>query len=99
MHHRLTSAVSRLCSSVPRHVVVTASAWISRIVSAAMQLIVVRILIQSLGIESYAVFALLYGLAGWYLLADFGLGFSLQNLISERRQRGEEDSDLVLSGP
>jgi O-antigen/teichoic acid export membrane protein len=66
-------------------------------VIAASQLVVVRILLRSLGTEHYAVFALLYGLSGWYLLADCGVGFSIQNLISERRKRGGREPDLVLS--
>jgi O-antigen/teichoic acid export membrane protein len=82
---------------LPRHILVTASAWVSRVVIAVVQLLVVRILIQSLGTQLYAVFALLYGLAGWYLLVDFGIGFSVQNSISERRRLGKDDSDLVLT--
>lgn len=83
---------------IPVYLWVAASAWISRIVSATVQLIAVRYLIQSLGIEQYSTFALLGAVTAWAALADFGLGYSLQNYLSERRALGEESLSLVAAG-
>ena len=78
-----------------RHHLVTASAWLSRVVAVGFQLASVRVLTSALGLEQYAVFALLASLAGWYLLADFGVGVSLQNGISEARATDRPYDALV----
>ena len=80
---------------VPRHLLVAGSAWGSRIVTAVVQLVSVRILMQILGLDGYAAFALLAGLVGWFSLSDFGMGTSLQNYISERRASDSDYEDLI----
>lgn len=82
-------------SRIPRHILVAMSAWGSRVVIAAVQLTLIRVSVQGLGTESYAVFAVLYALSGFYLLSDLGLGFSVQNSISERRALGNEYGRLL----
>ena len=82
-------------NKIPAHIVVTASAWISRIIIAGVQLVSVRILLQSLGDEKYAVFALLSGLTGWFLLADLSIGYSAQNFVSETRAKNEGPTEIV----
>ena len=79
-------------------ILVTASAWASRIVTVLAQLICIRILIDYLGVNQYAVFALLTGLAGWFMVADFGTGVSVQNHISERRAKHQPYDELVAMG-
>lgn len=71
--------------SVPTHLLVAASAWSSRLIMAFVQFASIRVLINGLGIEQFAIFALLTALMGWYMLADMGIGLSLQNHISKRR--------------
>ena len=73
-----------------RHVVVAASGWGSWLISVAVQVAMIRVVVQTLGAERYAAFAVLYALNGWFVLADLGLGFSLQNSISSSiaRARG-----------
>jgi O-antigen/teichoic acid export membrane protein len=60
-------------------------------------LLTIRVLTQCLGTEQYAVYSVLVGLQGWFLLADFGLGASVQNHISERRAHSES-YDQVIAG-
>ncbi|HUX65240.1 MATE family efflux transporter [Sulfuricella sp.] len=81
---------------VPRHLLVAASAWASRIVMAFVQLASIRVLMSGLGIEQYAAYALLAALMGWFMLADFGIGLSLQNHISERRSKTEQYDDYII---
>lgn len=80
----------------PRHLLVAASAWASRIVMAFVQFASIRVLMNGLGIEQYAIFALLAALMGWFMLADMGIGVSLQNHISGRRSRSEPYDDYVV---
>lgn len=65
---------------------------------AVVQLVSVRLLLQNLGLEGYAVFALLTGLQGWFLLSDLGLGVSLQNQVSEVRARATSTAPMLLAG-
>jgi O-antigen/teichoic acid export membrane protein len=83
--------------NVPRHLLVASSAWVSRIIMALVQLASIRVLVGGLGLEQYAVFALLTGLMGWFLLADMGIGLSLQNYISGRRAKAEAYDDYVVA--
>ena len=82
---------------IPKHLLVAASAWASRIIMALVQLASVRILMNSLGLESYAIFALLTGLTGWFMLADLGIGVSVQNYISESRAKNQPYDDLIAT--
>lgn len=84
-------------SGIPAHLVVAATAWGSRVVTAVVGLFTIRILIQALGTELYAVYAVLGGLQGWYLLTDLGIGNSLQNHISERRAQGRAYGDFIIT--
>ncbi len=65
---------------------------------ALVQLFSIRILLEGLGVERYAVFMLLNAFIAWYMLADMGVGASLQNHMSEERAReGDEAKYQVLS--
>ncbi len=92
----MTQAVSGARPArIPRHLLVAGSAWASRVVTAVIQLASVRILMQTLGLDAYAAFALLAGLIGWFGLSDLGMGTSLQNHISERRAAERSYEDLI----
>lgn len=83
---------------IPQHLVVTGSAWISRVVIALVQLLSIRILLDGLGVEQYAVFVLLNSFIAWYMLADMGVGVSLQNYMSEGRAKEQDERKyLALS--
>ena len=91
------ASLTRTRVVIPRHILVAVSGWASRVVSALVQLISVRLLLANLGIEEYAVFALLTGLQGWFLLADLGIGFSTQNHLSEARSRAESSMGILAA--
>lgn len=80
-----------------KHLLVAGSAWLSRIVMALVQLASIRVLMGALGIEQYAMFALLMGLLQWYMLSDVGLGISTQNRISECRARETSYDGFVVT--
>lgn len=79
-------------------ITVVGSAWLSRIVTACISLISIRVLLDGLGSGQFAVFVVLNSLMAWYTLADFGVGSSLQNYISEQRTKGKDYSTYVIAG-
>jgi O-antigen/teichoic acid export membrane protein len=83
-------------ANLPRPILLAGAAWTSRIVTAFALLASVRVLIDSIGLESYAVFTLLTGLTGWFALADMGIGVSVQNHISELRAKNQSYEDLIF---
>lgn len=81
--------------SIPVHIIVAGCAWTSRGITAISQLIIIRMLTDFLNEDMYAVFVLLTGLMGWYMLADMGVGFSLQNYISELRAKQKNYNSYI----
>lgn len=77
----------RQVSVMSHHVWTSLSGWASRSVIALSQLVAIRVMAPYLGIDDYAVFAILAGLAGWFALADFGVAAGLQNTIAGLRAR------------
>lgn len=67
------------------NLLIVSSAWIAKIANAVAVLLVIRIITSSLGTDYASVFIILTGLLGWYMLADIGIGSSIQNFISESR--------------
>ena len=80
------------------HQWVVLSAWAGKVVTAVIQIAVIRLMIERVGVDVYAGVALLTGLAGWYALADIGIGNSLQNYISEQRAKEQASDGLICSG-
>ncbi|MDZ7324868.1 MATE family efflux transporter [Kosakonia sacchari] len=78
-----------LLKKIPAHLLIAASSWMSRIVSAIIQIACIKIIINILGSNGYAAFVLLSALIAWGALADLGVGSALQNYISERRAAGK----------
>jgi len=76
--------------NIPNHYFVTASAWVSRISIAVIQIFTIRTLFIYLGQEKYAAYIIIYSLLPWCNLADFGIGTALQNYISESRVKGKD---------
>jgi O-antigen/teichoic acid export membrane protein len=62
-----------------------------------VQLATVPLLVSYLGMEQYAVVAIVQSLSAWFLLTDLGIGASLQNLLSEARAKGEETGHILAS--
>jgi len=53
---------------------------------------------DGLGSEQFAIFIILNSLISWYALADYGIGVSLQNHISEQRVKERDYSTYILAG-
>ncbi len=74
-----------MTEKIPNHILVAFSSWVGRIITAFIQLYLIKTLISILGVNEYAVFSIITGIMGWFMLFDFGIGSSLQNYISEHR--------------
>jgi O-antigen/teichoic acid export membrane protein len=77
---------------------VTGGGWAGRGIQILAQLVSVRILTEGLGTSGYGAFAVLAGLQGWFLLADLGIGISIQNYLSENRARDVPVDDILFTG-
>lgn len=84
-----------MLKNIPPYLLVTASAWGNRIITAGVQLVSIRLLLQGLGTEQYAIYLLLVSLAGWYGLLEFGLSASLQNFVAEQRAKAESYAAFI----
>lgn len=82
--------------SLPRHLLVAGSTWLSRIVTAAVSFFVVRLLTDLLGAEGYAAYSVLAGLLGWFSLGDFGLSSAVQNRVAQRRAAGTAYGAVIV---
>lgn len=76
--------------------VTTLTGVISKLVTALSQIGSIYLINLYGGVESYALFGVLTGMIGWYLLADFGIGNAIQNKISALSARNENSNDLVF---
>lgn len=82
---------------IPVHWWVIISAWGSRFISIATQLLSIRIIIELIDEKHYAVFVLLSALMNWIIyLLDMGISNHLQNAISTRRANKESYADLIF---
>ncbi|MEI7085376.1 MATE family efflux transporter [Pectobacterium versatile] len=75
---------------IPNHFLIAASSWGAKLVVALVQVASIHYLLDMMGENGYAAFVLLSGLLVWGGIADFGIGSSLQNYISESRAKNED---------
>lgn len=87
----------RASGLIPRHLYVAAVSWVSQVLLAVVQLMIIPVLSVELGADSYAVFAIMTSLVLWFSLADFSLGYSVQNFVSEARAKGESYDEYVFN--
>jgi O-antigen/teichoic acid export membrane protein len=85
----------KLSAKFPTHLIVAASGWLGRGTEAVVQLVSITLLLSYLGIENFAIFALLISLTVWFNLLDLGIGPSIQNFLSEA-QASQEPPEEVL---
>ncbi|MDR2252013.1 MAG: MATE family efflux transporter [Endomicrobium sp.] len=89
--------IKTLIKQLPRHWVVASSAWISKVIVSLVQIVTIRTLLSYLGEERYAIYVIAFSLTLWFNLVDFGLGFSLQNFISESRAKKESYEKYIIA--
>ncbi|MDR2457181.1 MAG: MATE family efflux transporter [Clostridiales Family XIII bacterium] len=90
-------SIKTFVNRMPGHWAVASSAWLSKIVVSFIQITSIRTLLSYLGEEKYAMYIIAFSLTAWFGLADFGLGFSLQNFISEARAKKESHEKYIIA--
>lgn len=75
---------------MPRHILITMYSWGGRLISIICSLYSLKIITRLLGIDNYSVYVILSNIVTWAMLCDFGLGYALQNYISESRSKGQD---------
>jgi O-antigen/teichoic acid export membrane protein len=83
----------------PLHLLVAATAWLSRIVASSAQLLSIGLLLPVLGKTDFALYAIVVSLSGWFALSEFGLGSAIQNQISESRVLNRALPDVIRLVP
>ena len=76
-----------------RYAIVVAS-WSGRLVSLAVQLLLLPLLLKILGDQKFSVYQIILSLLGWIMLCSLGIGPALNNLISEMVAKGEPEHDV-----
>lgn len=76
---------------------VVLSAWVSRLAAAAAMMFSVRVLSNSLTPADYATFIVIGGLIGWFALGDFGLGYAIQNTVTNKTSARDSAASEILS--
>lgn len=79
------TVIASLLARLPSHLLVAMSNWSARAISLGAQLVSLPLLTSSLGEVDFAAYSVLVSLMAWFQLADFGLGSSVQNAISQSR--------------
>ncbi|MFZ4762145.1 MAG: MATE family efflux transporter [Alphaproteobacteria bacterium] len=98
MQQKLAALVARVFSS-PEAGMTAIVGIVNRLVTAMVQFLTIRLFTDMLEVEHYAPLAVVTtGLLAWYMLADAGLGASLQNFISEARAKANSYDDFVVTG-
>lgn len=68
-----------------KHYTVAIIGWCAKIISIVFALINTRILLDIIGIEGFALYAVLSSLIGWIALFNFGIPSAIQNIIAKYR--------------
>ncbi|MDR3274539.1 MAG: MATE family efflux transporter [Endomicrobium sp.] len=93
----LKQHIKTFLKKFPRHWIVAASAWCSKIITSLVQIVSIRVLLASFGENSYAVYLVVFSLTGWFSLFEFSVGSSLQNFISESRAKKENYEKYLIA--
>jgi len=81
--------------TIPAHYKTVLSAYFSRIITIVCKIVTVPLLLTHLDGAEYAALVVITGLEGWFLLFDFGMGYSVQNTIAESGLNKEEESSTL----
>ncbi|WP_026765957.1 MATE family efflux transporter [Selenomonas ruminantium] len=77
--------------------VVTMSAWGSRVVMAGLNFVSIPLIVSLIGLDGYELYVLAGSLSAWYALIDIGLGSAIQNIISTCRVKKKDYFDYIVN--
>ena len=70
---------------IPRHYLTAGTAWLTRFIGVFCNFYLIRLVVGSLGEETYTGWILLLNFCGWIGLLDFGIGSALQYYVAQNR--------------
>jgi len=88
----------KIFKNIPQHLKVTMISWLSRGIYILASLYSIKIATKLLGVEEFAIYAILTNIVTWLLLCDIGLGYSMQNYISEFRVKNKDFKEIIFLG-
>lgn len=90
--------IVQLYKRLPEHLRVASISWVSRGIYVLASLYSIKIVTSLLSVNDFAIYAIITSIVSWLLLTDIGLGYSLQNFISENRAKSKAyDEDVFVT--
>lgn len=87
--------IVELRKKIPQYLVVTLFSWLGRLITIICSLISIKFITSCLGVREYSIYSILINIVGWTALFDLGLGYSLQNFITESKTRNENTGIFI----
>ncbi len=78
------------------HLKITIYSWISRIIGAILQFINLKLFLNYLGVDHYALIVVLISIQSYFMIMDMSLGYGLQNYITKAKVKSK-NIDIVAS--
>lgn len=92
----MTISSLKYLKEIPSHIKIAFFSFFSRGIYLLYSLLSIRIITKILSIEAFSVFSILMNIVGWFLLADLGIGYSLQNYSSELKVKKKNVYNYIL---
>lgn len=78
------------------HLKITIYSWFARVISAVLQFINLKLFLDYLGVDNYALIVVLISIQSYFMIMDMSLGYGLQNYITKARTKFK-NIDIVAS--
>lgn len=80
---------------LPPYIISSAVNWLSKLINAGMQILIIPLLIRFLGIHDFALYNFILGVIGWFALCDLSTGIFCQNKITKMGVDHIDDSEII----
>lgn len=90
------SSLRKVYKQIPPYYWVAISSWITRVITSLTSLLSVRLILNTLGVDTFAAYTILTSILGWLMLADLGISQSLQNYISKARASNKNYEHVII---
>jgi O-antigen/teichoic acid export membrane protein len=82
---------------IPPHLWTASTAWATKLIYVLVQIVSIRTLLFYLGEDRYAAYIIAFSITAWTALANFNIGTSLQNYISECRAKNQNPEKYLIA--
>jgi len=81
---------------INNHLKITVYSWISKVISAALQFLNLKLFLVYLGIDNYALIVVLINVQSYFMIMDMSIGYGLQNYFTKAVSKSK-NVDIVGS--